>query len=120
MRENRLHRACARILDRRGAYRLTQTAPPAPVGTPDEIACYRGYFLALELKTRGQSPTPAQAAALRRAAQAGAIATVVRSPRQLCDLLDRIDRIADHHIDRVADRRPAYRTTATTDQETRQ
>lgn len=49
------------------------------VGQPDILACYRGRFMALEVKRPGEQPTEIQKATLSKWAEAGAVAGVVRS-----------------------------------------
>ena len=51
-------------------------------GTPDLIACIRGYFIALEVKVPGETPTELQTYTLRCIKAAGGLATVVSSPEQ--------------------------------------
>ena len=48
-------------------------------GIPDIIICYRGKFIALEVKAPGREPTALQKLVLNRITDAGGIATVVRS-----------------------------------------
>lgn len=49
------------------------------IGQPDILACYHGRFLALEVKRPGEQPTEIQKATLKKWADAGAVAGVVRS-----------------------------------------
>ncbi len=48
-------------------------------GVPDLLACYRGQFIAIEVKRPGQQPTPRQAAELAAIARAGGIALTATS-----------------------------------------
>jgi hypothetical protein len=48
-------------------------------GTPDILACYRGRFVALEVKTPSGRPTLLQEAQLDAIRDAGGVAAVVRS-----------------------------------------
>lgn len=48
-------------------------------GCSDLLVCFRGKFLALEVKRPGEFETPKQAAFLERVRQAGGFARVVRS-----------------------------------------
>lgn len=61
------------------------------IGQPDILACYRGRFLALEVKRPGEQPTEIQRATLQKWADAGAVAGVVRSVEDLKEPLDRFD-----------------------------
>jgi hypothetical protein len=47
-------------------------------GTPDLIVCYKGRFIALEVKTETGKATVLQEAALRKIRAAGGVAEVVR------------------------------------------
>lgn len=86
-------KAQARIvaaLRKRGAYTLAMVSPPAPVGTPDIVAIYRGIALAIEVK-RGARLSRIQMLTLARAQRAGALAACLASPRAALDFLDAID-----------------------------
>ena len=48
-------------------------------GVPDVLVCYRGRFLALEIKRPGQRPTTLQLAVIRQIRGAGGTAEVVTS-----------------------------------------
>ena len=48
-------------------------------GIPDIICCYRGRFVALEVKTDTGKPTKLQEAVIRKINRAGGTALIVRS-----------------------------------------
>ena len=48
-------------------------------GIPDLIVCYKGRFIALEVKTPIGKPTVLQNVAIRKINEAGGIAAIVRS-----------------------------------------
>lgn len=60
-------------------------------GVPDLIVCYRGRFMALEVKRPGGKPTPLQAETLGKINTAGGITAVVRSELEVAVMLDVLD-----------------------------
>jgi len=60
-------------------------------GVPDVLVCYRGQFLALEIKRPGQSPTALQRAVIRQIRGAGGIADVVHALDEVRAILLEID-----------------------------
>jgi len=61
-------------------------------GCSDLLVCYRGRFLALEVKRDAkEKPTPDQAAFMAAVRAAGGIGDVVWSIEQVASILDRID-----------------------------
>lgn len=57
-------------------------------GIPDVIACYRGRFLAFEVKTQQGKPTVLQQVTVRRILQAGGYAMVVRSVGEVREVIE--------------------------------
>jgi Holliday junction resolvase len=78
MRESAIQRAVIVALEVRGAY-VVRVVTAGRAGTPDLLACYRGRFYALEVKSAAGRVTALQRHELDRAALAGGTATVVRS-----------------------------------------
>jgi Holliday junction resolvase len=92
MKESTVAAGTDRILNRRGAYVVNiHGAGIGRNGIADRLACYRGRFLALELKAPGRRPTRLQQYELDQAANAGAITAVITNPDQATQILDRID-----------------------------
>ena len=60
-------------------------------GVPDILACYEGVFLALEIKEKGDTLKPIQAAQLRRLCKAEGIAETIRDIEQVRAILRSID-----------------------------
>ena len=60
-------------------------------GIPDIICCYRGRFVAFEVKTETGRATELQKAVLRRIGAAGGTAIIVRSVQDVRDTLARLD-----------------------------
>jgi Holliday junction resolvase len=69
-------------------------SPFMALGLPDIIACYRGHFLAFEVK-RGEEyeATPIQEFQLGRIRKAGGVALRIHSVEPVLDELDRIDKL---------------------------
>lgn len=58
-----------------------------PRGIPDIIGCYRGRFVALELKRPGETPTVIQKKILRTLKSAGALTAVIHSVDELKEVI---------------------------------
>jgi len=61
------------------------------IGQPDILACYAGRTLALEVKRPGEQPTEIQKSTLKKWADAGAVAGVVRSVEDVKEAVERFD-----------------------------
>lgn len=61
-------------------------------GIPDVIVCYRGRFIALEVKTPRGKPTVLQEVTIRQILKAGGIATVVRSVGEVRAIIEALER----------------------------
>lgn len=91
MSEDAIVRAIKRTLDRRGAWHI-KTTGVSLAGCPDILACYRGHFLAIEVKTLVGRVHPNQQRQLELVDHAGGTAFVATSKDDVDDVLDRIDR----------------------------
>lgn len=60
-------------------------------GIPDIIACYKGFYLAIEAKEEGNTPTPQQGIHLRNIQKAGGITAVVWTLEEAKKVLDILD-----------------------------
>lgn len=60
-------------------------------GIPDIIVCYKGRFIALEVKVGKNTPTKLQAITLERIRKAGGIASVVRSVAEVQIIMEAIN-----------------------------
>ena len=60
-------------------------------GIPDVICCYRGWFVAFEVKTDKGKPTKLQEAVIRKIVRAGGTALIVRSVEDVKAALAAID-----------------------------
>lgn len=86
-------RSICALLARRGAW-FVKTTGVGLAGCPDLLACYRGYFIALEVKREENGKygaTTKQAHELRMVRRAGGYSLVVSNARQVKELLDEID-----------------------------
>lgn len=63
--------------------------PYMPRGIPDIIGCYRGRFVALEVKRPGEQPRAIQVVALKALKRAGAITAIVHSLDDVKEVLIR-------------------------------
>lgn len=61
-------------------------------GIPDIIVCYRGRFLAFEVKTQRGKPSVLQTATIRQIMRAGGIATIVRSVGEVREIIEALER----------------------------
>lgn len=93
--EARIQRNIQGAIVARGGYVIKiHGSPLMPVGTPDLLACYQGYFLGIEVKTPETmgNVSPAQRLRLKQIEDAGGAAMVVCTVDEVTDRLDVIDR----------------------------
>ena len=95
MTESDLTKKMARLLRSRGGWARKTHGGPQGAGWPDLIACYRGYFIGIEVKLPGkqQNVTDLQREVLVRINAAGGYGDVMFQVSQVEELLDRIDKI---------------------------
>jgi hypothetical protein len=62
--------------------------PYGTAGIPDIIVCYRGRFIAFEVKTKNNQPTVLQKTTIRKILQAGGYALVVRSVEEVAQVIN--------------------------------
>ena len=93
--ETRLKKDLKALLNERGAFwSAIAGGTYAKPGDPDIIACYKGYFIAIEGKTYEGSQSEWQKLRQCQVKKAGGIYAVIRSVdglRKLLDFLDSID-----------------------------
>lgn len=96
MAESANQTAILRVLKRRGAWvvKIHQTGRGTR-GTPDILCCYRGRFIALEVKSDRGKATDNQLVQLRAIQAAGGHALIVTGPHKVDQLLDAIDAMGD-------------------------
>jgi Holliday junction resolvase len=68
-------RAVARWLTELGAFHAAYCPYPYGIsGMPDRVACFRGRFIAIEMKSPGKVPTQLQSACIEAIGHAGGLA----------------------------------------------
>lgn len=67
-----------KYLKSKGAF-VVKTIVLTTSGVPDILCCYKGYFIAFEVKTATNEATPLQKATLKRIKNAKGLGAVVRS-----------------------------------------
>lgn len=91
-RERRIQTAILNYLNGLdGCKAINQPGGRLEVGTPDIIGCYRGRFLALEVKQPGNKPRPIQAKRIREWKEAGGAVFVVHSLEETKALIQQLD-----------------------------
>jgi Holliday junction resolvase len=93
MTEQLIVRTIMSLLKKRGAWAFKTHGSPLSAGYPDIIACYRGFFLAFEVKqpSTKHSATPRQLAQIKLINKAQGRARIVVSAEEVADLLDELD-----------------------------
>lgn len=91
--EKRFETRLKKILKDRGAWYLkTFSDGIQRAGVPDLLVCYKGHFIAIEVKSERGVPTQLQLIEIREIKKAGGYAFVIR-PSNLDDLIDLLDKI---------------------------
>lgn len=67
--------------------------PYQDTGTPDILACYRGRFIAVEVKTARGVARPEQRVAQRAITGAGGYALITHLAEEVTSVLDAIDKL---------------------------
>jgi hypothetical protein len=87
--EGKVKTAIKKILKNSGAYfAMPSTGGYGSSGTPDFLVCYKGKFIGIEAKTRGNLPTLLQTKNLVEIEYAGGLAIVINE-----DNIDQLERI---------------------------
>lgn len=90
--ETGFQQSIQREIEKRGGYVVKQHGSMiAAVGIPDLLICYKGYYIALEAKVKGNTPSKAQGVNLRNIIKAGGLTAVVWTMKEVKKLLDFID-----------------------------
>lgn len=98
MKEAQFSREVTQYLESKGAIVNNQTGSMfSKVGVSDLLVCYKGFFIALELKVGSYQPDPLQISYLQKVREAGGFGLILRDTLQeLMVLLSCID----HGIER--------------------
>ena len=92
MPESRLQHDAIKYLERRGAYVVnTWGTPLAHSGVPDLLVCYRGFFVAFELKYGVGKTSAAQKFHLKSIAKADGLCFVAWEIEDVQNALDTVD-----------------------------
>lgn len=93
MKESQFSREVTTYLERKGAIINNQTGGMfSKVGVSDLLVCYKGYFIALELKVGSYQPDQLQISYLQKVREAGGFGLILRDTLQeLMVLLSCID-----------------------------
>lgn len=93
MNESKFSREVTRYLENKGAIINNQTGSMfSKVGVSDLLVCYKGYFIALELKVGKYTADPLQISYLQKVREAGGFGLILRDNiRELMVLLSCID-----------------------------
>ena len=96
--ESRLQTKIKQWLKGKGAYSVTIWGGGLQTrGIPDILVCYKSIFVGLELKTDTGRATPEQIENLHRIKEAGGIAMICRSLKEIESVLRLIDEGASIH-----------------------
>lgn len=91
--EKRTRTKIVKALNARGGhFEVTHGSPVVNRGRPDIIGCYRGRYIAFEVKRDAAGkPTELQKFTLEKIRRAGGIALLIYSVEQATAVIDRID-----------------------------
>lgn len=88
MKESKFQKECIKLLRTKGAYveNISGGSIYQASGISDLIACYRGVYLGLELKTGNYTPTELQKSKLNDVLRAGGVGRVIiHDPKRSLD-----------------------------------
>jgi len=93
MSEQAIVRSIMALLKKRGAWAFKTHGSPMSSGYPDIIACYKGFFVAFEVKqpSTKHTATPRQLAQIKLINKAQGRARIVVSAEEVEALLDELD-----------------------------
>lgn len=96
MLETALTKRLVEELRRQGAWTYkTHGGPFTRAGVPDLLVCYKGRFLALEVKTGSGVVSPRQMVEIEAVEQAGGFAYVCRGRDSIVTIATRLDEMID-------------------------
>lgn len=91
MREKSIENKIKTYLRSKGAYCVKYHGNKfSQVGVADLLVCYKGRFLAIEIKNDTGKTSPLQDANIEMVKQAGGISFVARSVKDVKDVIDKI------------------------------
>ena len=90
--ETYLQRSIRKLIQKRGGYAIKQHGSMlSEPGIPDILACYKGFFLAIEAKEVGNTPSRQQGIHIRNIQSADGITCVVWDVKEVEVLLNLLD-----------------------------
>lgn len=90
--ESRIVKKILATLRSRGGFWVKVHGSPLQIaGIPDIIGCYRGRFVAFEVKRPGGKATKLQAYTMMKIREAGGVTSLIYSADDACQIIDRID-----------------------------
>lgn len=91
MREKNIENKIKSYLKSKGAYYVKYHGNQfSQVGVADILACYKGRFIAIEVKNETGKPSPLQLANQKMVKDAGGISLIARSVKEVADEIDKI------------------------------
>lgn len=92
--EYRIVQKIKKLIRSRGGWVVkVHGGPYQDKGTPDLLACYKGFFIAIEVKTPRGAPGPEQEQAQKEIITAGGRALITHQVREVADVLNAIDEL---------------------------
>lgn len=92
MREKNIENKIKNYLKSKGAYYVKYFGNAfSQVGVPDILVCYKGRFIALEVKNETNKTSPLQDINIENIKRAGGYATVVRSVEDVKKVIEGIN-----------------------------
>ena len=92
--EYRIVQNIKKLIRARGGWAVKiHGGPYQDAGTPDLIACYKGRFIAIEVKTARGVASPEQKVVQRAITGAGGYALITHLIGDVADVLDDIDKL---------------------------
>lgn len=92
--EAAFQKECKELVERMGGYVIkVHVSSFQSQGEPDLVCCYKGLFVAFELKIEGNKPSPLQLEKIEDIKRAGGIALPVYSINEIKETLYEISRL---------------------------
>lgn len=97
MKESVFQKNVIKLVESVGGYVIkTHVSAYQSQGEPDLVCCYKGYFVAFELKVPGNKPSKLQELKIKQIQRAGGIAITAYSLEQIEVTLNEISRIQQY------------------------
>lgn len=92
--EYRIAQKMKKLIRSRGGWCVKiHGSPYQDRGTPDILACYKGRFIAIEVKTSRGVPEPEQLEARKQILKAGGKSIITHMVEEVKDVIDAIDEL---------------------------